>query len=506
MYRVRSRSIGEEARNLKNGLLILLGAILIIFSVTNGVKLQTPNNVVWAKSGSAEDIQAAVDEVVAMGGGTVYIPEGNFTFNINFNEKIFGGYAGVVLPGGVNLTGMGPDKTILYCPLSGWRYDDSSRQCLILVDGSNEKPVRISGICFQGSVNFEEGADDDRPLKGLFICGAKDYRVDHCKFIDFCSAGITVTNNYVHKWNRGVIDHCEFDNPYKDTFLEKTGNKPYWAYGVIVGGDYEWRDMDYYLGKYDGLKDICYIEDCNFSKCRHAVAMGASCAWMVVRHCYFTEMIVSYFGSYIDAHGGARGFEAYNNIIENSPTDERSIDDPAYWGKYMGVGIGPRGGSGVIFNNILKNFHVSPAIKLSNDQHEEQYRLNGFWIWDNTFENVQKELETSPGDFPIEENQEYFLYAKPDYTPYPYPHPLTGVSSPEPPPEPPPSPPQNETSPNQTTPTPTPVLPIQPTTPNENEPLNVEEQTTLSILLFGAGSVLVYYGLRGRRREKAKKA
>jgi hypothetical protein len=379
----------------------------------------------WANSGSAQDIQNAVDAATAAGGGTVLVPAGNFTFNINFTSTKFSGYAGVVIPGGVNVIGAGANQTILYCPLSGWDYSNLARQSLFLLDGSNEKPIRISGITFQGSVNTTYGADDDRALKGIVAYGVKDCRIDHCVFIDFVSAGIAVSNNYVHKWNRGVIDHCIFDNPYKDTFYALTGNKPYWAYGVIVGGDNVWREdfESYYLGQYNN--DTWFIEDCSFRRCRHAVAMGSSCAWAVIRHCNFTEMIVSYFGSYVDAHGGARGYEVYNNTIENCPTDSRSIDDPAYWGKYMGVGINPRGGAGVIFNNTLINFDVGSAIKLSNDQTNETYRLNGFWIWNNTFINVTSQLSTSPGSFTIDENDEYFLYAKPNYTPYTYPHPLT---------------------------------------------------------------------------------
>jgi hypothetical protein len=407
--------------------ILIVTACIANAQLTNTAKIQNTGqisaNKIWAKSGSAEDIQAAVDAVAAAGGGTVYIPAGNFTFNIDFSRTKFSGYAGVVIPGGVNVIGAGANQTILYCPLSGWDYSNLARQSLFLLDGSNEKPIRISGIVFQGSVNTTYGADDDRALKGIYACGVKDCRIDHCVFIDFVSAGIAVTNNYVHKWNRGVIDHCIFDNPYKDTFYALTGNKPYWAYGVIVGGDYIWREdfESYYLGQYNN--DTWFIEDCSFRRNRHAVAMGSSCAWAVIRYCNFTEMIVSYFGSYVDAHGGARGYEVYNNTIVNCPTDNRSII--GYDGQYMGVGINPRGGAGVIFNNTLVNFDVSAAIRLSNDQTNETYRLNGFWIWNNTFINVTHQLDTSPGSFTIDENDEYFLYAKTNYNPYLYPHPLT---------------------------------------------------------------------------------
>lgn len=49
---------------------------------------------ITAKSGSPLDIQTAVNAMGAAGGGTVYIPAGNFTFNPPFNGK------GVTIPPG----------------------------------------------------------------------------------------------------------------------------------------------------------------------------------------------------------------------------------------------------------------------------------------------------------------------------------------------------------------------------------------------------------------------
>lgn len=379
---------------------------------------------VIAKSGSAEDIQAAVDKVAAAGGGNVFIPEGNFTFKINYTLiRINNRYAGVQIPGGVNIFGAGTNKTILYTPISAWNISLSSS--MFVVDGSNDKPVRISGITFQGSVNLSWSASDDISLSGILLYGVKDYRIDHNIFLDFPSTAIGVSGNYVHKWNRGVIDHNIFDNPYKDIFWNYTGNLPYWGYGVIVGGDYpNYPPMEYYLGNYNN--NTAFIEDNSFARHRHSVAMSAEGGWAVVRNNNFTTMIVSYYGSYIDAHGGARGYEVYNNIINNSPTDYRSVGNQSgYYGKYMGIGVNPRGGSGVIYNNKFINFVEGATIVLSNDQSNPTYRLNGFWIWNNTFINVATQLDTSPGDFNITEGVEYFLYAKPNYTSYTYPHPLT---------------------------------------------------------------------------------
>jgi hypothetical protein len=147
-------------------------------------------------------------------------------------------------------------------------------------------------------------------------------------------------------------------------------------------------------------------------------------------------MVVAGYGSYIDAHGTSHGFEAYDNVIINMPVDYRSTTDSSYWGQYQGIGINPRGGFGLIFNNTIKYIETGSGIKLSNDQSDPTYRLNGFWIWNNTYEDVTTQLTVDPGDFTIEENKEYFLRAPSldldgfQYTPYPYPHPLTIKATP----------------------------------------------------------------------------
>lgn len=378
---------------------------------------------VTAQSGSSTDIQAAVNTVNAVGGGEVIIPAGNFTFKVDYQYGISNGHVGVKIPGGVNITGAGNNQTVLHVPTG---LNISSRGVMFECDGSNSKPIRISGIMFQGGVYMAPGINDvDNQLDAINLWGVKDYRVDHCTFIDFSGTAIYASANYVHKWNLGVIDHNIIDNPYKDTFYMITGNQPLWAYGIIVGGDSQWDiNVNDCLGQYKN--NTCFIEDNSVRRCRHAIAMSAEGGWAVVRHNNFTEMIVSFYGSYVDAHGGARGYEVYNNTITNSPTDYRSVGNATqYYGQYMGAGIAPRGGAGVIYNNTLLNFIATPAIVLTNDQSNPTYRLHYFWIWDNTFINVQTQLGLTPNAFSIVEGTDYFQYAKPDYVAYPYPHPLT---------------------------------------------------------------------------------
>jgi hypothetical protein len=403
----------------------------------------TISNSIYALSGSAIDIQTAVNIISAKGGGTVYIPAGTFTFNINQSNIGLPSYPiGVQIPGGVNVIGAGSNSTILSCPLTGWKSSGGTPgtvylNTMFIGDGTNNQPIRISGITFIGSVDQSSGADDNfHALSGIRLYGVKDFRIDHCKFLDFTQCAIGTDNNYVGNptGNCGVIDHCIIDNPYKDTFYTNTGNQPFWAYGIQVGGPYGYNSWDpdwtHFFGQY--RHDITYIEDCTISSCRHAIAgEPQSYGFYVLRHCTMTDMIVAGYGSYQDVHGGGEGCECYDNTIINTPVDYRSAHN--HWGEYQGIGFYPRGGFGLFYNNTIQNFQDSgSAITLANDQSSWGYaRLNGVWIWDNNYVNCPTQLTLMPGAFTITQNVEYFLRSPNQaqdgftYIPYPYPHPLT---------------------------------------------------------------------------------
>jgi len=361
----------------------------------------------WANSGSPEDIQAAVDSVVAIGGGTVYIPEGEFAFDIDPNKTYNGRAIGVLIFGGVSVIGAGKDGTILRQTVN-----PPTDSKMFYVDGQNGKPVRISGIEFMGHVDLssydtpQEG-EDAITQRGVSLLRVTDFRVDHCSFVDFAGSAIVVSN-YREPFgvNRGVVDHCDFDNPYKDLY----GGS--WGYGVTVGGTGlwdEWKDIDHYLGKYDGVNDIVYIEDCNFSRTRHAVASNMG-GFYVVRHCRFTEPRKVNFAP-IDVHGlagydgpGGRGLEAYDNEIVGV-----SGVSPAFW---------IRGGGGVIYNNIIRDCNEGVGLNKEGDITENW--VHDLWIWGNNMNTGT--LLVDHDDYT--ENVDYFLSGK-SYTPYPYPHPLT---------------------------------------------------------------------------------
>jgi hypothetical protein len=417
------------------GTLLVLVIIAGIFSLSpaisslmNDVVIRSTGKIstteVTARSGSPEDIQAALNAVVAAGGGTVYVPEGDWVFN---PPKVMWG-CGVEIIGGVNVIGAGIGKTILRTTvdLTG------VTTYMFGIDGTNGKPSRISGISFIGKVPGEETGDEIDNV-GITIDNAKDFRVDHCSFTDYSGMAIFVGNS------QGIIDHCSFDNPYKDSWQPHNQSAPYWSvwgYGIVIVGDYgTWDPLPSYLGQYRTL--TVYIENCNFSRCRHAISSNSN-AFYVSRYNYF-ERSAAYGQN--DVHGnagngmGGRGLEAYGNVY--------NLTDESYsLGQDSAILL--RGGGGVAWNNtvILNLSYGTPTVQFSNDGEVYPYDVRQLFIWSNTAMWTNGTLIdfnsriTVVEAVNVTENVNYFLRAPSQtldgfaYTPYPYPHPLTIETTP----------------------------------------------------------------------------
>jgi hypothetical protein len=236
---------------------------------------------------------------------------------------------------------------------------------------------------------------------------------------------------------RGVIDHCNYDNPYKNNLTMGDYTKRLWGYGAgFEGDDFTWiSNLDSILGKYDTNPDVVYIEDCNFRRHRHEIAANGG-AHYVARHNTFTEMLISWYASYLDAHGstggggrvGTRLVEIYDNLIINSPTDNRSLNPDDYYalGYYLGIGVKIRGGAAMIFNNTFRNFQRGyGSIQLASDATNPICRPNDIYIWGNTYVSCTDQLVVDQsGSYSITEGVNYYQYARSGYVPYPYPHPL----------------------------------------------------------------------------------
>ena len=413
----------------------------------------------YANSGSARDIQAAVDWVAGHGGtGTVYIPEGTFNF-VNVGEP----WMTVYIPAGVNLFGAPTErdangqviewKTILVEPygVPGGDITDPSDPYYsqqsspikewFVVDGNSDpnKPTRFSDIMLQG-YRFTH-PDWRGQTRALVINQVIDFRVDHSRFQD-TPAGVWVGGN-PNTQCRGVFDHNVFNNtnglPY-DPSYPMSGNDPAYAhrtvgYGIGMGlvGSSLWDpNPSNVWGKYEtaNAAGVVYIEDNYFSKWRHAACSGHG-FYYVFRHNIINQDFA--YGS-IDCHGqydvvGTRAVEVYDNQFLNPL---KWTSDTNYWG----IGMFDRGGAGLIYNNNVSlpyKYFVQLSIDGPQDPVQDTY------IWGNNLDTGISLISNTAGyvegkDYtiqtPTKQGNTYTLPALDgkssiQYTPYPYPHPLT---------------------------------------------------------------------------------
>ena len=397
MSRKHSTSIFQKQNMLffSIAMLLTLSFYLNIGGIRTFTGLEVVGYTVTATTGTPSDIQTAVDVVISNGGGTVYIPSGTF----NWNGET------VNLIGGVNIHGMGVGSTILL------QQDPAPHPVMFKINGSNGRQTRITGIEFRGLVTSSN--DNVAPAGAIRSENAVDFRIDHCKFIDFPNVAVSISSGASPLGTRGVIDHNVFTNPYKLTY------GGIWGYGIIVGStDYSTSELDItkFLGKYETAPTnfpVVYIEDNSFSYCRHSVASNQR-GWYVARYNTITQARPTNYGQ-LDVHGsssrgwGGRGLEAYNNIVDGN-------------GIVGSSAFAIRGGGGVIYDNDLIN--ESFGIFIVTDQANPMYPMADLYIWGNS----RNDYDNSNSVY--EENVHFFIREPTlaldgfTYTPYVYPHPL----------------------------------------------------------------------------------
>lgn len=435
--------------------IILFGILAIVPAIWSAVSAETRisssgaiiANIAYAKSGSAKDIQTAVDAVVDAGGGTVYIPEGNFTFEPQDTGRTASngkqcGVKFVVPTDGITIKGMGVNTTILQMPID----DDSPNVVMFDIIGGHETSrtvggwvshgkVRITGITFKGRNNPNVAQAD--VLVWLECC--KDFRVDNCSFYYAGGTSIWICDHYLQngitdgdpaRVSQGVVDHCQFLDAYK-TALGETGG----GYGVQINRalHYLWTvwndDSSSLVGIYD--KNV-FIEDCYFRGIRHAVASSSGGVY-VLRYCTIEDELIAeaattghpvriYSGDPSSATYGCRYSEFYNNTIQYTGT---------YGVKFHGIHI--EGGGALVYNNTITN--LIHGVRIGNCEGIAVFYPKGtthdIYIWSNTFTGCDVNVYTfnnGMGQPDPTLGIDYFLNAPPsdwNYQPYPYPHPLT---------------------------------------------------------------------------------
>jgi hypothetical protein len=435
---------------------IMIGAVFIgapAFSLlTQNVVIQSTGIIVGssevnAASGSAADIQAAVNAVDAVGGGTVNIigasPAGCMGHEYNWQE-----YAATTIL----------HNNMLRAPR------------MFVVDGTNNKPTRISGIRFEATPPTSASQET---LSGFgayafisLIHANKNFRVDHCDFINNDYSAVHATSyesTYPVAGGYGLIDHCVLDLPFK---YENPSVSWIGGYGFVSSGNM-WQDRGddpikgnwvedgtVFMGKYESIVDtnILYVEDCKMSSARHAVDGNGGGVVVSRFNLFYNPFPIS--RSYVveaDAHGTyvASGIcsmelmEVYDCTFINDGSDALSY---TYYAIYI------RNGHSIVHDNtfisknagqksqtfvtILKEgdspgvFSVDQTYIWNNAGH---WNLNYLPIGDNVVQTpayAYTILLDNEHDSNVVIDRDLFLRAPTQeqdgftYTPYPYPHPL----------------------------------------------------------------------------------
>jgi len=424
----------------------VLASSYFSYALTNNAVIHNSATIsissITAKSGSPADIQAAVNTMAAAGGGTVYIPAGTYYWN---GETVTS-YGGVSIIGASNAGCQGhvndwaayTATTILHNnaqPTSAYH-----PPTMFYLYGANGKASRISGIQFEATGPLNSSAENTSVIESAIQTReAKNVRIDHCTMINFCYLAINMWAS-TSWWQSGgpssygLIDHCVIDNPYKDT-PDPLGNGWLGGYGVDAEGNMASSTevtlgIQLYAGKYQSIPDVAimYIEDCHFSRCRHAIDANAG-AVVVTRFSLFDNpakyQLQSNNIGEIDSHGGGWGsptpaptvcVEAYNNTITGKAS-------------FATTAMRIRGGSGLFYNN---HFHppdtaggsqLQTLLQLDTDNTIPEYQVTQTYIWNNDYSNCYFIWNSAGRTL----NTDYFLRAPSQgldgwtYTPYTYP-------------------------------------------------------------------------------------
>ena len=242
----------------------------------------------------------------------------------------------------------------------------------------------------------------------------------------------------IESYAYGVIDHNEFlDNAVTDIVIYGD-NDAAWARPVVMGGP-----------EYVFIEDNTFVYTGNGNDAGHSVSANHG-----ARYVFRNNTINSIFSDNfhlsapIDVHGnffygrGSVAFEIYNNTINSEHS-------------YRGMFI--RGGTGLIYNNNFYGDFTRP-IHLTNyrsaytpgnepsggcpiTDYDPYYcsddypcidQIKDLYIWNNKYNEIAISAVVDDRGYNtvhIQENRDYFHYAKPGYNPYTYPHPLIESSS-----------------------------------------------------------------------------
>jgi len=365
---------------------------------------------VSAPSCSAVDVDAAIAQVTAAGGGSVLLPP----CDIDLAQKNF--HVG----GGIAIIGSGQGVTVLRNAM----FTFSPQHYGSVGDGKG----RLSGLTIRFPFDQPNGMYLElRRLPGM--------RVDHVSVEGRFS---TMTNVALPDGDDDayvLFDYCHFDL--------------FTSYGIYTFGNNEYRenigssDCVGLFGTGQGAGGTVFVEDCEFEGFYHHLMDGRLASHYVFRHNTITYNRADESGNGggpVEGHGPTDpAITPLNQGTNCMEIYDVSINQTI---KPSGAGILFRSGCGVVYNTTVTNQVWGIALAVEDSPYNwnthpypAENQPHGLWFWDNTFVDIST---TDIGivwasDAHILEDRDYFLRAPSvaedgfSYTPYPYPHPVTGI-------------------------------------------------------------------------------
>lgn len=371
-----------------------------------------------AASGSATDIQAAVNIAAASGGGKVFIPNGTWDF-----VAVGQTWRTVTIPASVSVFGATTDKnstgytntwkTLLRIPWKVPTTPGAEPTFFTLASSSGNPLQRISDIEFVGYRDLNPSAvTESTPCMyyGIQTEDAINFRIDHCYFRNLGEAGYRGPA-------QGLIDHCYFVNTVGAPF----GSNGDWdtrtvGYGINVWGGDTWdTNIQNVMGKLSPYTIV--VENSLFTRWRHCIDSNGGAHVIFRYNIIFND---TGYGS-VDIHESsppympARGDEIYGNQFLNPYFETNAI-----W---------VRAGSAFVWNNTFVEYGTSGGTCVGMFQNQANsmpaQQVHDTYIWSNNFNGAPNTITVWYGsNNPITQNVDYFLYQPSWYVPYQYPHPL----------------------------------------------------------------------------------
>jgi hypothetical protein len=345
-----------------------------------------------------EAAQRALDSV--QGSAIVVLPPGHYTIRGSLEIR---GQDVLLVGSGAGSLSMGsapdPGATVFERAVDE---SQSAKGLTAMVHARGVRRAQVSGIRFAGTTDPSSTSKDI----GVLFEDADELRVDHCYFSHLGFAGVRVNGA-----SRGVIDHSTFDSVYKPAIGTE-------GYGVAVYGTDALTGIPMGAGAAGAGSSFAatFVEDCDFSLCRHAVASNKGARY-VFRKNHVASGVVAHA---VDAHGteyasavGTEWIDVYDNTIEQTRHESPFYD---------GWAIRVRGGQGVIHDNVIRGY--STGVELSELTSQ---KTGPVFVWNNSLEPA--------GGVPLRANRPgqkadptYALVPPPAYVAHPYPHPLVATA------------------------------------------------------------------------------